>query len=682
MVANIFIFLSCLGLGWFVDGFCSRRACRFRNPIECYATAMILGVTLVIVVEMRLRYAFGLAISGMAELRSSSSCDRAICLLGAVVIDFLPAVGVGAILSSWASLSTQLPRWWRAWRLGIIPSVIIGTFSGLLLGTRWLIPLFGILSTTTIALLLLILTGFLMIARNGRRHPISIVLLALSGMILAEFGEVHSREYLYGQPHEDRDGSLCRYFKVGQFGDVRVDENHGGGSLEMDGLVIGSTVGNCAGEIGLACIPRFVRPRSERILSFGLSTGMECSMSAQLGLKELVCVEKDPAIIEAEKAFPEIHKAFNESKCIGLRRADWEAALAADGLHYDVILVNNGNLAVAEARETLTRAFLSKAKLKLKPNGIFGHLLNLSSISPEGLGLVARTIAASFPHCALVRVSAFDALLLASETPIVPSADVMSVAEELLISKPTVRNVLARQFGATNVSQFLLRQLWLGEDGLRRLAERDSETSVLGSWMPSVVCGAIPGSSAEEKNCLLINALISASLDQKETETLLNACGRRSRDAGPLGRVSACLMENGQRDAAVKLVTMALAVAPDDPNLLTDELMWSENVDQHVISNATERIAKQSIAAGNRVGIWLWECGRLDEAERVFQQLVGDYPKSATLQCNLATVLQALGKTKESEALFAESRLLDPASDCGDLGVTRSVVNYPLIVSP
>ena len=104
--------------------------------------------------------------------------------------------------------------------------------------------------------------------------------------------------------------------------------------------------------------------------------------------------------------------------------------------------------------------------------------IQLYSFSEEEYALVIRTVTGSFRHACLLRISASDTVLLASDAPILPSRAEVDAAQRMVDAAPAIRADLSKYLDAADVRSLLLQRLLLDETGLGRLASRSTSTAV------------------------------------------------------------------------------------------------------------------------------------------------------------------------------------------------------------
>ncbi|HEY6085207.1 MAG TPA: tetratricopeptide repeat protein, partial [Nitrospira sp.] len=120
-----------------------------------------------------------------------------------------------------------------------------------------------------------------------------------------------------------------------------------------------------------------------------------------------------------------------------------------------------------------------------------------------------------------------------------------------------------------------------------------------------------------------------------------------------------------QWDKAVQAYSKALALAPDDPELLTDAAAAQQRAgraeEAAALYYAALRLSPNSSRRHIDLGILLWNMGQLEEATVEFRQALVIDPTSAVATYNLGLALESKGLRKETIAMW-ESFLDSPDS--------------------
>ncbi len=329
----------------------------------------------------------------------------------------------------------------------------------------------------------------------------------------------------------------------------------------------------------------------------------------------------------------------------------------------DLILLNYGDARLPGATRFLSKQFYGLAKSRLVPGGILAHRLKVDSFSPSDLALIARTILGSFSHCGLVRISDTDAILLASESPMVDSPKAVQTAQSQVDVQTAIREDVKALFDTTKVRTLLITHLWLNEEGLRRLGKRDFETALVNDWNPGIESNKHQNIVDEAANGRLVTQRILSSATVAGFEQNFTRCGCTNGDALLCHQIATIFSVHDQPSLALKTMDWGFRVDAEQPDLLADRLVWQMEDDQNVIKHDLIPIEKGALEVANRLGIAFWEEKQYSNAILVFEHLTKLNPDSATVWCNLAVNYRAAGQTNRAKECLMRAVELDPAND-------------------
>ncbi len=445
--------------------------------------------------------------------------------------------------------------------------------------------------------------------------------------------------------------------------DVRVRRSENVRQLEVDGLCVSDTGPRLFGETGLAYFPRMLRPCASRVLVIGFGSGTACGASLLFPQTKVVCVEDEPAIVAAAGLFEDVNHQPGRSGSFSLLIREARMAIQSHSNAFDLILVNYGDARLCGIRRLWTKEFYVSARRALSPGGMLVERLALGSIPPSDLTAVARTVLAVFPYSGMLRISDAEVLLLASATPLIESSNSVHQAQALIDHLPAVHSELRQYFGSAAVPTLLLTRFWLDEGGLRFLAGSDDERNLLTDWTWRLRLPGPRGSFDVRESQTLVGDLLAISTTPAAFEHWSKLSGCSDQEAAAACHQIGSLFEaNGQPRQALKVLKWGLGFDPAQPELLADQLLWSNEEDSNTVEETVSVIEKRSVAAAYRVAVGLSQRRQTKLAILVLTRLTKISSESATVWASLASCHQAAGDLKRAQECLDKAQALDPAN--------------------
>jgi tetratricopeptide (TPR) repeat protein len=263
----------------------------------------------------------------------------------------------------------------------------------------------------------------------------------------------------------------------------------------------------------------------------------------------------------------------------------------------------------------------------------------------------------------MMRISDSDVLLLASDSDLLDSTNIVQAAQAMVDRLPFVALQLQRFFGTTNVGILLMTHLWLDEKGLSRLGRSDGERTLISDWEWDVTSSLQLRSANGTKTQTDAGQLIVNSASLEAFKHVFAVCCGSKRDAVVFHQLASVFSANKFPGAALELARWGLRLDPDEPDLLADQLIWSLEESAKTIEETVARIEKRSVDAAGRVGVSLWERKLYRQAILVFESLTTLNPQSATAWTNLGVNYQAAGDPQRAKACLERAQALDPSNE-------------------
>ena len=167
-----------------------------------------------------------------------------------------------------------------------------------------------------------------------------------------------------------------------------------------------------------ALLPAIFAERAERAFVIGYGTGVSIGELGALGSMQHVTVaEISPAVIRAAPRFD----PFNQGAFINPKTevivSDAYRALMRSREGYDIIVSEPSNPWVSGVEMLFSREFLSAARQRLRPGGVYAQWFHLYENDASVVELVLRTYASVFDHVAVWYGLGPDLILLGFESP-------------------------------------------------------------------------------------------------------------------------------------------------------------------------------------------------------------------------------------------------------------------------
>jgi hypothetical protein len=152
----------------------------------------------------------------------------------------------------------------------------------------------------------------------------------------------------------------------------------------------------------LALLPAMLAEKCERAFVIGFGGGMSVGELAALdSTKEVVVAEISPGVVQAAPLFEAGNRHALSNPKTRLVRSDAYRALLRDDSHYDVIVSEPSNPWVTGVENLYTLEFLSAARERLAPGGVYSQWFHLYETDQEALALVLGTFRQVFGEVAV-----------------------------------------------------------------------------------------------------------------------------------------------------------------------------------------------------------------------------------------------------------------------------------------
>ncbi|MAB78745.1 MAG: hypothetical protein CMJ89_05260 [Planctomycetes bacterium] len=284
--------------------------------------------------------------------------------------------------------------------VGVGRMTAINTFGGIagsLLAGFFLLPVLGLQASVRVTTGLSLVLGFsAWIFIDGDQDRFKKVLLGVASVALWVGLSMFSGTRI---PHDflSRPNDVVVEVREGRNGNLAVLQRGSVKVLEIDRLWQGEDRKNH--QIMAAHIPMLLHPDPKDVIVIGLGGGQTASRFLYYDIERLDCVD-----IEAE-LFPLVRDHFEgdwlDDARTHLLIEDGRNYLSYTDLRYDIISVEVGQTFRPGVGSFYTREFYSRARERLKPNGLLSQFVPVMFLSEEECRNIVKTFLEVFPASTL-----------------------------------------------------------------------------------------------------------------------------------------------------------------------------------------------------------------------------------------------------------------------------------------
>lgn len=234
------------------------------------------------------------------------------------------------------------------------------------------------------------------------------------------------------------------FYREGPVASVAVIETQGQRTLLINGKADATTGAgsDMRTQVLVGHLPLLATPNAAGVFVIGYGSGVTTAAALTHGVKEVLTVELEPAVVEAAPFFRESAGDPLKDPRHRMLVEDASLVLRSEKRAYDVIVSEPSNFWIAGMGDLFSDDFYRIAATRLRPGGILCQWVQCYQISPVAIRAVIRTLARTFPRGQIFYVdSAADLIILAS-----PNADVAldPAAWDAAFREPAVAADLAR----------------------------------------------------------------------------------------------------------------------------------------------------------------------------------------------------------------------------------------------
>lgn len=450
------------------------------------------------------------------EWRSDPLGNGVVCVAVSAVLEFLPAVGMGLLFPLFVHLThASAARVGQAvgniYAWNTLGSIVGASLTSLLLFSR-----IGTAGSIALAVGLYVVALLAMLSWRSplevfRGVAVGLVGAAAVAFVAQPFNPLDTNMglYMYGNPAKVGGGPLdpnwrdkieMLSFEEGASSNVLVSKATQVISLRVNGKVDASSGADMATQMGAAYFPRMFKPDAKEVLVIGFGSGCTPGGSLMFPDTRVTCCEIEPAVYAASKQFAEQNhrpqeytRTWLEARNSELppeerltpeeitKRArfsmifgDGRTAVQGSGKKYDLIISEPSNPWLAGVSNLFTKEFFRTAREHLTEDGVLAQWIQTYSFTLTDYLMIVRTMHSEFPHFGIILLAnGLDTVLLASNRPLLPTADNIAAVQKMVDADPEIASDLQRYLGAKDLRALLARYYQLGEDQIEPLLKED-----------------------------------------------------------------------------------------------------------------------------------------------------------------------------------------------------------------
>lgn len=314
----------------------------------------------------------------------------------------------------------------------------VGAIAGAFLSGFALIPTLGLLGTLrlSVALNFVVATVLFLSRASGLSRAIG-GLISAGLLLIVLFFEppwdvaiMSSGVYRYAPAMRTMNrGEFLDYFRQGNQGEtlyykegitttVAVQKQTGGRVLKVNGKPDASTGADLPTQVLIGGLPLLARSQTDNVLVIGLGSGVTLGTIERFPIKQLTCVELEPAVIEASHFFDDVNNRPLEDPRLRLIANDGRNYIETTAEKFDVIVSEPSNPWLTGAANLFTLEYFKHGADRLRDNGIFSQWLQIYEMPPDDVKSLVATFSSAFPYVAIFRAVGSDLMLLGSKQPI------------------------------------------------------------------------------------------------------------------------------------------------------------------------------------------------------------------------------------------------------------------------
>jgi len=492
-------------------------------------------------------------------------------------------------------------------------------------------------------------------------------------------------------------------------------------SLSIDGKVDASNNidGDMYTELLVGHLPLMLHSNPERVLLIGLASGITLGAVQKHKVKEIICVEIEPAMKQACKFFNKWNQNCLQDTRTKLIINDARNYLLSVKEKYDIIISEPSNPWISSCSKLFTREYFEICKKRLTKNGIFCQWFQHYKMSLRDFKIGIKTFQSVFPHTSLWLSGGGDTILIGTGQALkikyevlkerFKNSNIKSDLKKMVLDKPAsfLTNFL---MGEKRVIKYTGDVLPLNTDN-RPIIEFSAPRSLYNSdaqqknylSMVNARESVSPFLSYKKEDSIklhfrLANAYIKREFYNQALQELLEIIKKRPAHKvarNMLGYVYLCIEDYdkaraefqylvttypnfapafinmgqyylalGDYEQAIKMLKKAIKICPQNAlpyNNLGNIYRKQKDYDRAIkeFKNAIKLNPELYIAYDN-LGLVYLRKGLINQAIKEFKKAISIFPDFAPSYFHLGTVYDRLNMTSEAERMFNRAITLNP----------------------
>lgn len=672
----LFVFILGVGLGSFVFRMLLGRV-ESMESVLCGAAVLVVAPALL---GWSLRPSLAELVAHLRDFRVDATANAVLCSVVSAVLEFAPTLGMGMLFPALVEL-TRSSATHAGRAVGRVYAWnTIGSVAGAALTSALLVPAIGSFWSLRAALAAYAAAPVVLFGASRTALWTSCVLAAalLAQWRGADPMDTNLGGYVYGPEamKATRADFESLFFSEGPSCNVLVLEGEPFPTpflsrpperlinLRVHGKIDASTANDMPTQLGMAYFPLMLGAAARDVLVIGMGSGATFGAAAVFSESRVTCCELEPGVVEAARFFEQFNHGALDRDNVTIVLDDGRSYVQGHPGPWDLIVSQPSNPWIAGVANLFTADFYRTARGRLARGGLFAQWIQAYSFTAQDFALVLRTLSSVFPHCALLRISDYDVLIVASDRPVRPRRAEVDAAQALMDATPEAQADLERYYGTTDVRSLLLAKMLMDEKGVARFLagiggdELNTDANMRLEFEAPRRLFHERGDPAVETNRRLY-----AAADAMWQQAAFAEWGCSVEHLPALKEIKSKFLAHRSLQQGGLLVALGLAHDADDPELIADHLLFSAELGPQEFEEQLARLLELSAAEAHRLGQSLIQLGQFNAAKLVYQRTAARYPQSATAWRALSACWAALGNDDEAQAAAARVRELDPLLD-------------------
>ena len=496
------------------------------------------------------------------------------------------------------------------------------------------------------------------------------------------------------------------FYKEGVTATVAVQEQESARILKVNGKPEASTSGDMPTQVLIGALPLLVREKTDDVLLIGLGSGITLGSVQQFPVKQVTCIELEPAVIEASEYFNNYNNRPLEDPRLQMVANDGRNFIFTTDRKFDVIISEPSNPWFMGVANLFTVEYFKRGADRLTDDGVFSQWLQIYEMAPEDVISLVATFRAAFPYVHIFRGAEGDLMLLGSKQDVRLNAETIGrhlrddriKADLKRIKVSSVVDILSRFYlGPSEIAHFTAGAEINSDDnaliefnaprrvGIHRETVQENVRKLLScSASPLSYLASGPALTSGQAD-LLIEAALSAIArnDLGRAEQFVGysmALAETARAHSVLGELK---LAWGDQRGALETWLTALALDPNHFYTLIDlgklYLTQKDSVQAALYLDRAVQADPKSARARHLRGLLYQATGDNARAVDQYRHALPDaaYARSfETFYLNFGAALSTLGHYEEARQMLEEYTKLAPSDIEGhfQLGVVYEIL--------